>query len=344
MKFVFGRKPLALWLLPTLALGCASQSPPPPPSAPPPPPPSPPDAAVAAPAEPAPSPTEHVLQPAELDPAADKYLAPQYAYFDPAAKPAGRVLVYLVGKGNPPERGRAMGQWLGQQGFAVVVPGYANEYDIRELCEAPTVQDRDCHAKLRLEALEGVDHGPHIQVSRANSLQTRVVRMLDRLATEQPQVGWQRGLARGMPRWEELVVAGHSHGSSTAALIGKVRRVHRVVMLSGPFDNRGGEPAAWLTRRPLTPVERYFGFSHRAEEQHAGHLKNWTALGLAKLGKLVVVEGASPPFGNSHQLVTTRAPTEVESAHGMTTAGKASPREPDGSYHFAPVWRYLFGL
>jgi hypothetical protein len=28
----------------------------------------------------------------------------------------------------------------------------------------------------------------------------------------------------------------------------------------------------------------------------------------------------------------------------MTTAGKASPRLPDGRYHFAPVWRYLFGL
>jgi hypothetical protein len=357
MQFLIGRSVRALAALATatgcLLYGCASQ-----PAAPPAPPPTPavvspppaPDARPAAAADEQPADgagIEHVLRPAELDPQADKYLAPEYAYFDPAAKPAAgtRVLVYLVGARNTPERGRAMGAWLARQGFAVVVPGYANDYDIRKLCEAPTTPDRDCHAKLRLEALEGVDHSPHIDISKPNSLQTRIVRMLDRLASEQPQAGWGRGLARGMPRWEELLVAGHSHGSSTAALIGKVRRVNRVVMLSGPFDNRGGAPADWLRRRTLTPPDRYFGLTHAAEEQHPGHLKNWKALAIDKLGPVVIVDGAAPPFGGSHQLVTRLVVTDGDNnPHGMTAAGKASPRLPDGTYVLAPVWRYLFGL
>jgi hypothetical protein len=350
MQLLIGRSVRVLALAPVI-IACASQAPAPAPAALPPPPPAAPapapDARPAAPPEEPADAIEQVLRPAELDPQADKYLAPEYAYFDPAAKPAAgtRVLVYLVGARNTPERGRAMGAWLARQGFAVVVPGYANDYDIRKLCEAPTTPDRDCHAKLRLEALEGVDHSPHIDISKPNSLQTRIVRMLDRLASEQPQAGWGRGLARGMPRWEELLVAGHSHGSSTAALIGKVRRVNRVVMLSGPFDNRGGAPADWLRRRTLTPPDRYFGLTHAAEEQHPGHLKNWKALAIDKLGPVAIVDGAAPPYGGSHQLVTKLVVTDGENnPHGMTAAGKASPRLPDGTYVLAPVWRYLFGL
>jgi hypothetical protein len=57
----------------------------------------------------------------------------------------------------------------------------------------------------------------------------------------------------------------------------------------------------------------------------------------------VVVDAATPPYGRSHRLVTALPPQSGESAHGMTAAGK-SPRLPDGSYRFAPVWRYEFGL
>lgn len=283
--------------------------------------------------------------PAEVDPDAVGYPAPQFAYLDANAKPLGRLVVYLVGARNPPERGRAMGAWLAAQGFHVVVPGYANDYDIRKLCEGGEVQDADCHGKLRMEAFEGVDHSPHIAIARPDSIEIRAGRMLEWLSRTEAAGGWSRFHARGLPRWDQITVAGHSHGSSSAALIGKLRRVERVVMLSGPFDNRAGEPATWTRRRSLTPPNRLWGFSHTKEEQHPGHLKNWKALGV--LGALVDVEQTStsaPPFGRSHQLVTSLEPKAEQSAHGMTTAGKSSPRSDDGQYRFTPVWRYLFGV
>jgi hypothetical protein len=43
-------------------------------------------------------------------------------------------------------------------------------------------------------------------------------------------------------------------------------------MLSDPFDNRDGNPVSWLGMDSLTPADRFFGFSHSAEEQHAIHL------------------------------------------------------------------------
>lgn len=289
---------------------------------------------------------EQALSPAKLDPAADKYPADQYAYRPATSTGEPRLVVYLVGKGNTPERGRAMGRTLAALGFLVLVPGYANDYDIRQLCEAATVPDADCHSKLRTEAFEGRDLSPHITVTRPNSLEARVGKLLSALAQQEPNVGWQRFLVRERPRWEGITVAGHSHGASSAALVGKLRRVERVVMLSGPFDNRAGEPAPWLRRPGLTPVDRLFGFSHAKEEQYPGHIKNWDALELDGLGPVTTVESAaSPAFGGSHQLVTAMAPEGDANPHGMTTAGKASPRvSADGPYRFTAVWRYLFGI
>jgi hypothetical protein len=321
----------------TIAAGCAgraaSVSPP---------------ASTAAAATAAPAPTSglvtHVLPPAELDPAADKYLAPQFAYFDPRAPRAPHLVVYLVGANNKPDRGKTMGEFLAGLGFPVIVPGYANDYDIRALCMPADTPDPDCHGKLRLEALEGKDFSPHIQIAPPNSLETRIVRMLTALAQRQPEGGWGAYLDGDKPRWEQITIAGHSHGASSAGIIGKVRRVHRVVMLSGPFDNRAGQPAQWTRLAPATPADRVFGFSHAQEEQYAGHIKDWEAMGLPPLGPVAIVESAAPPFGGSHQLVTALPPAPGGGAHGTTAAGKASPLRPDGKYVFEPVWRYLFGL
>jgi hypothetical protein len=285
---------------------------------------------------------EHHLQPAALDPAADKYLAEEYAALDTRAPLAGKLVVYLVGANNKPQSGRPMMQELAAMGFHVLAPMYANP-DIRPYCASDKDADEDCHAKFRLEAFEGTPQSPHLEVSRANSAEGRVVRMLAHLDKIQPGADWGFFLEGDRPRWSQIVIAGHSHGASSAGLIGKVRAVNRVVMLSGPFDNRGGQPAPWTRRPGLTPAERVYGFSHTLEEQHAGHLQDWDAMGLAALGPVVVVEAAAAPFGGSHQIVTSLPPMAGVNPHGMTAAGRASPQLPDGSYRFLPVFRYLFG-
>jgi hypothetical protein len=334
--------PLPLVLL--LLAGCASQT------AAPPPPVAPASAsaqttAATAPTSVPPAPASEIsLLPQQLDPAADKYPAAEFAYLDGSVAIRPHLVVYLVGANNKPASGRTMGAFLAGLGFPVVVPGYANDYDIRALCMPAGTPDADCHGKLRLEALEGIDHSAHIAITPPNSLETRIVQMLRALDKSAPAVGWGKYLAGDKPRWEEIIVAGHSHGASSAGLIGKVRKVHRVVMLSGPFDNRAGEPAAWTTRPSATPADRVFGFSHTNEEQHAGHIKDWAAMGLPALGPLVSVESAAPPYSGSHQLVTSLPPANKGNPHGTTAAGKAAPLAPDGHYTFAPAWRYLFGI
>jgi hypothetical protein len=290
-----------------------------------------------------PPPLEHLARPEALDPAADRWLQDQYAYVDPAAPRAGKLVVYLVGANNKPAGGRPMMQELARMGFHVLAPMYANDYDIRGICAPAKDPDDDCHGKIRLEAFEGTDQSPHLEVSPANSLELRVARFLTHLHSHFPAEGWGAFLDGDKPRWPAIVVAGHSHGASSSGLIGKVRRVDRVVMLSGPFDNRGGTPAPWTRRPGLTPVDRYYVFSHTLEDQFSQHLQDWEAMELGKLGPVINVDGAKPPYSGTHRLVTALAPAPGKNPHGVTAAGPASPTGAGGRYVLDPVFRYLFG-
>ena len=286
---------------------------------------------------------EHTVRPETADPQADRWLQDQLAYLEPSAPRANKLVVYLVGLNNKPAAGRAMMQELARMGFHVLAPMYPNDYDIRVICAPGKDPDEDCHGKIRLEAFEGIDHSPHIGVKPANSAERRVARMLAHLDRQFPGEGWGAFLDGERPRWSQIVIAGHSHGASSSGLIGKFRRVDRVVMLSGPFDNRDGAPAPWTRRAPATPLDRYYVFSHATEEQYPQHVKDWEAMELGKLGPPVTVDGAAPPFSGSHQLVTALPPPPGKNPHGVTAAGTASPVGSDGRYRLLPVFRYLFG-
>lgn len=110
------------------------------------------------------------------------------------------------------------------------------------------------------------------------------------------------------------------------------RLVDRVVMLSGPLDS----DQAWLLGDPITPIDRYWGFTHTDDGQHDGHLQAFEDLGL--LGEPTVIDGADPPYGDSHRLVTS-APTP--NGHSSTSAGGSSP-ENGGEWVFQPVWETMY--
>ncbi|MFY0539324.1 hypothetical protein [Nannocystis pusilla] len=56
-------------------------------------------------------------------------------------------------------------------------------------------------------------------------------------------------------------------------------------------------------------------------------------------GEPFVVDGAAPPYMDSHRLVTSAATGD---GHGSTQAGGSSPKDGD-VYVFEPVWRAMYG-
>ncbi len=136
--------------------------------------------------------------------------------------------------------------------------------------------------------------------------------------------------------YSKVIVAGHSHGASTAALIGKVRKVARVVSLSGPYDIQNGVPSQWLVDPGQTSPANYFVLSHAREPQHAGHLLAWSTLGLNTFGSPQIVSDVAKGDFRSHQLIVNDV---VSNPHKYT-----SPANQESYAALNSVWRYLFGL
>jgi hypothetical protein len=238
---------------------------------------------------------------------------------DTRAEPKGKLVVYLHGAGEFTSCGNgALGTLVASFGYHWFGPCYLSNYGV-DNCG-------DDIEGCRLEALSGEDHHGFLEIERPDSIEARIVRGLQHLATLNPEGDWGYFVDGDAPRWSSIIVTGHSHGASTSGVIGVHHEVARVVMLAGPYDPE----QAWLSSTPLTPVERFFGLSHTGDSQHSGHLAAWASLELP--GTPTRGDGAEAPYGDSHRIFTSVSSGD---AHGSVTAGNI-----DG---LVPVWRYLYG-
>jgi hypothetical protein len=264
---------------------------------------------------------------ADADAEATLALGTQLGHLDTRVESLGVLVVYLHGAGAPTTCGSgAHGEMLAGQGFHVFAPCYVSDYGVGNC--------GDDIGGCRLEAFEGMDHSAVVDVGPPDSIETRVVRGLEHLQTINPEGDWTCFLDEDTPRWDRIIISGISHGASTSALIGVHRVVQRVVSLSGPLDT--GQ--AWLEDIPLTPLGRYYGFTHTGDSQHDGHLEAFEVLGW--LGEPTTVDDMDPPYGGSHRLVSSAATTD---GHGSTQAGGSSPMSA-GEWTFLPVWQYMYGV
>ncbi len=264
----------------------------------------------------------------DADPAATLALGTETAFLDTRVAPRNQLVVYLHGAGAPTtcgsnEHERLLASW----GFHVLGPCYVSDYGVGN-CGSDI-------AGCRLEAFEGVDHHPFVNITPPDSIETRVVRALTLLQRRNPAGDWQWYLDGGRPRWSSIIISGISHGASTSGLIAQVRPVARAVMLSGPLDT--GQ--AWLTRVGLTPADAFWGLTHTADPQHSGHVAAFASLRLP--GVLTSLDTAMAPYGGSHRISSSAMTTD---GHGSTQAGGVSPRDATGRYLFEPAWRTMYGV
>ena len=89
----------------------------------------------------------------------------------------------------------------------------------------------------------------------------------------------------------------------------------------------------------MTEVDRFYGFTHSAGDQHPGHLPAFVDMGL--VGEPVAVDEAAPPYANSHRLLSSAM---TQSGHTAVQAGGTSPADGDDNYLYMPVWQVLYGV
>ena len=256
----------------------------------------------------------------------------QHAMVDLDAPLRGQLVVWLMASNDQ------LFERLASYGYHVVQPHYARAwFGIVK----PT--DRLARGLVRLEAATGRDVSPQVEIPFADGMAERTHQFVRWLSQEQPDARWEQFLASddaGID-WTKVIVAGASHGSTTAARFAKEVEVARVVMLCGPRD----QEQDWQSLPSATPPERFFGFSHVLDGGWTGdhYCRSWELLGLAAFGPIVDVDGLRPPYGNSRRLVSAAdVGGDAGRAHSAVTPGKASPRDADGRLLYEPVWEYLF--
>jgi hypothetical protein len=284
----------------------------------------------------------YTVRPHDTDPAVDTRGNSHVALAGDCARQTGRLLLFLPGTGGVPSAASQLLRLAALNCLHVISLSYPNETAVFDDCVRERAEP-DCYAAWRLEKIDGLTRSAKIRVTPQNSIESRLLKLLQYLAGRYPSDGWGSFLEdRGM-NWDNITVSGHSQGGGEAAMLGKIHSVARVAMFGSVTDavgSRGGPSPAWLASPGATPAEKYFGFAHERDEFWGSIQRSWVALGLERYGPVVNVDGAAAPFGETHRLTTGVGcinPRAANCAHSMVVAAKFSSE-------FAPVWKYMLGI
>ena len=260
----------------------------------------------------------------------------QHASVDTRVEPQGKLVIWLMGN-SPQLFERTTGY-----GLHVIRVHYANGWFGKFGKEPPPADDKFL-GKIRLEAATGEDFSDAVSIPKPDGMSERAFQFVKWLAKENPKGQWQQFLTadkKGL-RWDKVIMAGSSHGSTTAARFAKHQQVDRVVMLCGPRD----QYETWQGLESATPKNRFFGFSHVLDGGWSGdhYCRSWELLGLHEFGPIINVDQVAAPFGNSRRLVTDAdVKQDANRAHSSVVPGGAAVKDAVGKFLHEPVWRYLF--
>jgi hypothetical protein len=258
------------------------------------------------------------------------------ASVDTRVAPQGKLVVWLMGYSGP------LFERVNSYGLHAVQVHYANGW-FGKFGKEPPPPDDQFLGKIRLEAATGEDFSPVLDIPKPDGMMERAFQMVQWLAKENPQGRWDYFLSedrKGL-RWDRVIIAGSSHGSTTAARFAKHQRVDRVVMFCGPRDQYD----SWQALPSATPPNRYFGFSHVLDGGWTGdhYCRSWELLGLHQFGPIVDVDQTPPPFNNTRRLTTAAdVNNDARRAHSSVVPGGAAVKDPAGKFLHEAVWRYLF--
>jgi hypothetical protein len=219
---------------------------------------------------------------------------------------------------------------------------YANGW-FGQFGKEPAPADDKFLGKIRLEAATGEDFSDVVEIPKPDGMQERARQFVKWLAKEHRVGEWQQFLTEDGNdlRWDRVIMAGSSHGSTTAARFAKHQKVDRVVMFCGPRD----QYETWQALPSATPANCYFGFSHVLDGGWSGdhYCRSWELLGLAEYGPIVDVDAAKLPFSNTRRLITAAdVKNDAKRAHSSVVPGGAAVKDASGKFIHEDVWKYLF--
>ncbi|QDT95346.1 BPSS1187 family protein [Gimesia aquarii] len=259
----------------------------------------------------------------------------EHAVVDTRVKPRGKLVIWLMGYNSQ------LFDRLSSYGLHAIQVHYANRWFSKVCREQPVGET--CRGNVRLEAATGENFSNQVDIPKPDGMKERALQFVKWLAKKNPQGKWDFYLTPDGNdlRWEDVIMAGSSHGSTTAARFAKHQKVGRVVMFCGPRDQLQN----WQTLPSATPTNRYFGFSHVLDGGWTAdhYCRSWELIGLHEYGPIVNVDKAMPPYANTRRLITDfDVKKNTRRAHSSVVPGGNAGKDAKGKYIHEQVWKYLF--
>jgi hypothetical protein len=257
------------------------------------------------------------------------------AVVDTRVAPRGRLVIWLMGYSAP------LFERLGDYGLHAIQVSYSNKWF--GLIPTKARDDGTSLGKMRLEATTGEDASPLCTIPKPDGMMERAFQFVKALAQEHPAGRWEQFIAadgNGL-RWDKVIIAGSSHGATSAARFAVHQRVDRVVMFCGPRD----QLESWQGFPSATPANRFFGFSHVLDGGWTGdhYCRSWQMLGLHAFGPITDVDASAAPWGNTRRLITKfDVKGDAKRAHSSVVPSGAAGKNAQGKFVHEAVWKYLF--
>lgn len=216
------------------------------------------------------------------------------------------VLVYIPGTTDRPELSSCL---IKSAQMALDIPILALSYQYLSSgdsfrngkCEyqasvKSAAEQINCLTQHHVDAIEGGDYGATNfnkenkafwdEVLPENSLKQRLGDLFAYLHTEYPTEGWNEFLmdpllfgGSNFPRWDNIIVSGHSQGAGHAAYLAKTETLHGAVMISGPQDeckSCADGTTFWIDEGPyLSSDAIYTALGHGNEPLFSVMQDNW---------------------------------------------------------------------
>jgi hypothetical protein len=289
---------------------------------------------------------KRVVRPINLDPATDALPDKEHLILFPSDRRLLEPLfIFLSGSSGQPANNQRILEIAARAGYRSVGLAYVNDISVNDRCQG---KPDDCPGMVRLENLDGMDRGAYIEVERANSIEHRIIRLLQALSAGYPGEGWDAYLVGETIQWERIVIAGFSQGGGQAALIAGEHLVARAAYVDFGGDLVGDSllnvaAAPWVTEPRVTPPERQFSILHQANHFEPKGLYH-EAIGITAFGPYALVETAEPPYGWTHTLLTNALPATgtYADAHVSMANDRIMAVDENGIPLLADSYYYMF--
>ena len=190
------------------------------------------------------------------------------------------------------------------------------------------------------EYLTGNDVSPKVNVTKANSFENRITKMILYLDSLTPGENWHRFLTNDNRLiWRKVSVAGQSQGSDHAMYMSKKRPLNRASFFAGPggFRLNNGDYPTFIRTAAITPIEKIYGFAHKNDSTRLWKdvKKTWEILGI--LGALDNVD-KGPLDTTTHKFITS---VDVAIPHVSLASSVQTPKDENGNPIFEPIWSLM---